>query len=125
MTLLNRHMRLLFQSSLVLFLTLILTSCGSKDKKTEAQLQKAAQTKPQPLQVEALVAHVSNLSNVIEVPGAIMAYETTEIHPEVSGRVVQLNVHEGAFVGKGTLLAKLYDGDLQAQLNKINVQRQI
>jgi len=40
----------------------------------------------------------------------------------VSGRIVQLNVAEGKYVGKGTVLAKLYDGDLRAQLNKVQVQ---
>ena len=45
-----------------------------------------------------------------------------EIHPEVSGRIVQLNVAEGKYVGRGTVLAKLYDGDLRAQLNKLNIQ---
>jgi membrane fusion protein (multidrug efflux system) len=39
--------------------------------------------------------------------------------------VVRLNVREGAFVGKGALLAKLYDGDLQAQLRKLEVQLKI
>jgi membrane fusion protein (multidrug efflux system) len=33
-----------------------------------------------------------------------------------------LNVAEGKYVGKGTLLAKLYDGDLRAQLNKLQIQ---
>ena len=65
------------------------------------------------------------LSSDIEIPGTILAYETTEIHPEVSGRVVQLNVREGTFVGQGALLAKLYDGDLQAEIRKLEVQLKI
>src|SRR5207248_5300113 len=55
----------------------------------------------------------------------LMANETTEIHPEISGRLVQLNVAEGRFVNKGALLAKIYDGDLQAQLKKLEVQLDI
>ena len=51
--------------------------------------------------------------------------KSTEIHPEISGRVVQLNVSEGRNVSSGSLLAKLYDGDLQAQLKKLQVQLQI
>jgi len=58
----------------------------------------------------------------IEVPGNIVANDVAEIHPEVSGRIVQLNVAEGKHVSKGTVLAKLYDGDLRAQLNKIQIQ---
>jgi membrane fusion protein (multidrug efflux system) len=51
--------------------------------------------------------------------------EETEIHTEVSGRVVGLYINEGASVSKGSLLVKLFDGDLQAQLKKLEVQLQI
>ncbi len=59
------------------------------------------------------------------MPGSILANEATEINPEVSGRIVKLNIAEGRYVQKGTLLAKLYDADLQAQLKKLQVQLEI
>ena len=71
------------------------------------------------------MASTKTLNAQIEVPGTILANESTEIHPEVSGRVVQLNIKEGAFVSQGTLLAKLYDEDLQAQMKKLDVQLKI
>ena len=77
------------------------------------------------LVVQTLIASPQSLSADIEVPGTIMANETTEIHPEVSGRLTQLNIKEGTNVSAGTLLAKLYDGDLQAQLRKLEVQLKI
>ncbi len=46
------------------------------------------------------------------------------MHPEVSGKITVLNVNEGAAVGKGTLLVKLYDEDLQAQLRKLLLQKE-
>ncbi|MGZ5253119.1 MAG: efflux RND transporter periplasmic adaptor subunit, partial [Flavitalea sp.] len=61
----------------------------------------------------------------IEVPGTLMPFETTEIRPEISGRLVSLNIPEGRFVNKGTVLAKIFDGDLQAQLRKLQVQLSI
>jgi membrane fusion protein (multidrug efflux system) len=69
-----------------------------------------------------MIVASSTLNAQIEIPGTILANESTEIHPESSGRLVLLNVKEGALVGKGTLLAKLYDGDMLAQLNSLNVQ---
>jgi len=102
-----------------------LTGCGNKDKKTEAQLQKANSVKTPPTQVETLIINTQKLNAVIEVPGTLMANETTEIHPEISGRLVQLNIPEGKYVSKGDLLAKIYDGDLQAQLKKLEVQLEI
>ena len=80
---------------------------------------------PKALVVETLVATPEALSADIKVPGTILANESTEIHPEVSGRMVELNIREGTNVSQGTLLAKLYDGDLQAQLRKLEVQLKI
>ena len=77
------------------------------------------------LSLEGLVTTSKTINAQIEVPGTILASESTEIHSEVSGRVVQLNIKEGSFVSKGTLLAKLYDEDLQAQLRKLDVQLKI
>lgn len=39
--------------------------------------------------------------------------------------MVQLNVREGQFVSRGVVLARIYDGDLQAQLNKLEAQLKI
>jgi membrane fusion protein (multidrug efflux system) len=69
-----------------------------------------------------MIVSEKELSADIEIPGSLMANESTEIHPEVSGRLVALNVREGTMVGKGTLLAKLYDGDLQARMKSLDVQ---
>ena len=65
------------------------------------------------------------MSEDIEVPGSLLPFEETEIRPEVSGKIVSLNIREGNFVNRGTLLAKLYDGDLQAELKKLRVQAEI
>jgi membrane fusion protein (multidrug efflux system) len=77
------------------------------------------------MEVQTMVAAPQTLNADLEVPGTLLANETTEIHPEVAGRVVDLNIREGGTVAKGALLAKLYDGDLQAQLRKIEVQLKI
>jgi membrane fusion protein (multidrug efflux system) len=78
-----------------------------------------------PLQVSAFVVKTRPLSENIEVPGTILPFEETEIKPEISGRIVSLNLVEGGIVNKGALLAKLFDGDLQAQLKKLKVQLEI
>lgn len=97
---------------------LLLTSCGSTDKKADTP----AANKPTVQKVDGYIVKIMAVSDKTELPGSIIANETTEIHPEVSGRLVILNINEGKTVGKGALLAKIYDGDLQAQLKKLNVQ---
>lgn len=100
-------------------------SCGAKKKKEKAEQQKKAAAKPPPLRVDAYIVKAESFQENIEVPGTIVANEITEIHPEVSGRIIQLNIVEGRYVSKGALLAKLYDGDLRAQLNKLQVQLEL
>lgn len=97
-------------------------ACGGKKKKKAAAAAKAQAAKPQIMKVDGYIVRPQPFQENIEVPGTILANEVAEIHPEVSGRIVSLNVAEGKLVGKGTVLAKLYDGDLRAQLNKLNIQ---
>ncbi|MBZ5855870.1 efflux RND transporter periplasmic adaptor subunit [Flavihumibacter profundi] len=77
------------------------------------------------MKVEGFLVKTKTVSEKLEVPGSIIPFEATELRTEVSGRVTQLNIHEGQSVSKGTLLVKLYDADLQAQLNKLKVQLEI
>ena len=109
---------------LFIFLICLLFSACNNESKKDAPNQQAAGPRP-PARVDAFVVQAKSLSESVEVPGTIVAEESTEIHPEVSGRIVQLNVREGAIVSKGALLAKLYDGDLQAQKRKLEVQLKI
>jgi membrane fusion protein (multidrug efflux system) len=101
----------------------LLVSCSSKRKEQAAAQQKG--TKPPPPKVNAFVVATKTVSESLEIPGSLVADDATDIHPEVSGRIVNLNIREGAYVGKGAVLAKLYDGDLQAQKRKLQVQLQI
>lgn len=117
------NLKQIFGIGFIVFSSLIV-SCDSK-KKTAAATTTSTQQQQQSIIADALIVSTQPLSADIEIPGTILAGETTEIHPEISGRVVQLNVKEGTFVGKGALLAKLYDGDLQAQLRKLEVQLKI
>ncbi len=107
--------------SLALSLLMALFAC--EEKKDAKKPQDAS--KSGPVSVEAIVIRPTTVSESIEVAGNILPYELTEIRPEISGRVIQLNFKEGSTVVKDALLVKLFDGDLQAQLKKLKVQLQI
>lgn len=107
-------------TGLLLSSSIIACKEEKKDEKPTAPAKGAGQ-----LQAEAFIVRTTSLSENLEVPGTILPYEQTEIRPEISGRVVQLNINEGGFVQKGSVLVKLFDGDLQAQLKKLQVQLQI
>jgi len=97
-------------------------SCKQKKETPEVMTVRSVNL---PVQVEAFIVRTRPLSENIEVPGTLLPYETTEIRPEISGRLVELNIPEGKVVEKGMLLAKLFDEDLQARLKKLEVQLSI
>lgn len=112
-------MRFSIQISLLIIIFLFL-SCESK------KAQSPAGRRPQgPLTVDAFRVEAGSVSENVEVPGTLFPYEETQIRAEIGGRIVQLNIQEGAAVSKGTLLVKIFDKDLQAQLQKLQVQLQI
>ena len=87
---------------------------------------KAASVKPvapvsKPAIVDVMVANAKTITNTVEATGSIVANEYVELHPEVSGRITYLHVPEGARVQQGELIARIYDDDLQAQLQKSKV----
>ena len=49
--------------------------------------------------VNGFVVGTHAISDQVEVPGSLLPFEETEIRAEVSGRVVELNIPEGAVVG--------------------------
>ncbi|MEO5984590.1 MAG: biotin/lipoyl-binding protein, partial [Ferruginibacter sp.] len=113
----------IYFSTILLICFCLAVGCNSKKKQTQSQQIKAGP--PPAPHVDGYVVKVSSLSDNLELPGSIIANEETEIHPEISGRMTFLNAAEGKVVGRGTLIAKIYDGDLRAQLNKLRVQLKV
>lgn len=117
-------LRLSFLLNLSLFL---FSSCGSSERKKEAQQgqqPKGGAQRP-PVRAEAMTVKTTTLLDNIEIPGSISATEATEVHPEVAGLITGVYFKEGAYVGKGAVLFKLNDADLQANLRKLQVQQKI
>lgn len=108
--------------SIIAVITISFTACSSKKNTKENNAPAKRNTT---IKVQGFVAQSRTLNESIEVPGNLLPNESTELHPEVSGRVTALYFKEGSFVKKGTLLAKLFDGDLQAQVKKLEVQQGI
>lgn len=95
---------------------LIIASTKSDEKGKEKKKDKGNKN------VDAFVVKPSYLVDEIEVSGSIEAFDEVELKNEVSGRVVKINLPEGQFVKKGTVLVKLFDEDLQAGLKKLESQ---
>ncbi len=78
----------------------------------------------QAMLVSAIVVQPRNVNSTVQASGTLLANDEVELKPEISGRITVLNINEGSFVQKGTLLLKLNDADLQAQLRKLKLQKE-
>ncbi|MFN8353417.1 MAG: efflux RND transporter periplasmic adaptor subunit [Spirosomataceae bacterium] len=75
--------------------------------------------------VSVVVVKPQPLNDVIKSTGTILANEEVELRSEISGRIVQLSLREGDYVKKGTVLLKIFDEDLQAQLKKLEYSKKL
>lgn len=74
---------------------------------------------------DAYVVKAVKVDEVIEASGTLQSNEEVELQPEITGRITKIHFKEGTKVNKGTLLVKIYDGDILAQLQKLEIQRQL
>ncbi len=122
---------------IIILFFLLINSCKSKTDTVDKQTKDAKTGNPKtgggkpgggpggPIRVDGYIVKASTLNESIDISGTLVAFDETDIHPEVSGKVTMLNIKEGAYITKGTLIARLFDGDLQAQLHKLQVQLQL
>src|SRR5687768_6754486 len=91
-------------------------------KKEEKTASGARGKSNMPVAVNYYVVRPVEFSNDVFTTGKIGAFNQIDIFPEVSGRISNIYFKEGETVKKGTLLLKLNDADLQAQLLKVRNQ---
>jgi membrane fusion protein (multidrug efflux system) len=103
-----------------LFITILAALVACKGKKEE-QDKGSAKPAGSPALVDVLIAVPEVLSNTLEANGTVVAQEWVELRPEVPGRLTYLQVPEGTVVSQGTVIARINDADLQAQMNKTRV----
>lgn len=99
----------------IIFSAVIAASCKSKPAVPK-------QTPNPPTIVDVMVASLEKVDNTVEASGTVIANENVDLHPDASGILTYLNVPEGKFVKKGTILAKINSADLAAQYQKSKVQ---
>lgn len=74
------------------------------------------------LNVNAQIVRPQLLKDEIPITGTLLPDEEVNLSFETSGKIVEINFDEGTFVKKGQLLAKVNDGPLQAQLQRLTAQ---
>jgi membrane fusion protein (multidrug efflux system) len=75
--------------------------------------------------VEVAIALADTVVDAIQATGQIEAVQSTELRPEVQGRITSIYVREGQSVGTGTALFKVDDAELKAQVAQADAERQL
>lgn len=103
----------------IIFIVAFFSHCKSKAKTAGPPKQNP------PTIVDVMIAATQPISDVIEVNGTVIAAEFVELRPEVSGRLTYLNLAEGKFISRGTVIARVNDADLKAQISRSRVQMEL
>ena len=106
-------------ASVVISILMVIAGCNSDKNKAGKAIATRGRQAPK---VDGYVLKPQLLEDEITVSGSLVAYEEVELKNEIAGRVVLINLPEGKFVKEGTLLVKLFDDDLQANLKKFKSQ---
>jgi len=80
---------------------------------------------PPPMPVEVALALRDTVVDAIAATGQIEAVQSTDLRPEVEGRVVDILIREGQGVDSGTPLFKLDDAELKAQVARAEADRDL
>src|SRR6218665_900316 len=75
--------------------------------------------------VNVFVVGRESIDNQIFASGTVIPNEEVNLMAEISGRLVKLDIQEGAYVQKGQLIGKINDRELKAQLQKIGFNQEL
>ena len=125
----SRISKLLIIAMQVTAITFSLVNCKSGGGKPEGKdwSNKAGGSPKEtpPVPVEGIVMKKEEVDNKIDVIGTILPNEKVDLKSEASGRITDILFKEDTKVHKGDLLVKIYNADLQAQLKKIHIQKEL
>lgn len=107
----NKKKILFWLLPILLIAILVIPKISGEDSSSASQ-----STNNGSVEVEAMIISSGELNETFYVNASILGDEEIELRPEVSGKVVSINFSEGTKVTEGTLLVKINDSDLKAQL---------
>jgi len=102
----------MFSRILLIAATLALAACGQGDAQDGARGQRG------PTQVGFVVVLPTSVPLQSSLGGRTVAFETSEVRPQVSGLIRSRNFAEGAFVTKGQPLYQIDPRLYQAAVNQ-------
>ena len=101
----------------------LLPNCN--EEKPASQAAPTAARGPRAALVDAYVVQPQRLEQIINATGNLIAYESVEIRPERSGKLINLNFQESGYVKAGTLIGKVDDSELVAQKTRLSINLEL
>ncbi|MCE7066233.1 efflux RND transporter periplasmic adaptor subunit [Dyadobacter sp. CY326] len=75
--------------------------------------------------VNVYVVRQEAIENQIFASGTVIPNEEVNVMAEASGRLIKLDIKEGAYIEKGQLIGKINDRELRAQLQKVTYNQEL
>lgn len=97
----------------------------SADETARAAMAASSESDPLETPVRAMIASESSLLDFISVNGSTVAREEVMVSSEVPGKIIKILFREGNFVEKGTPLVELDHQELEAQRERLLVQKEL
>ena len=77
------------------------------------------------LNVDGVIVTASDFANNLEITGSIVANESVTLRSEVAGLVTGIFFKEGSNVSRGSVLVKINDSEIQAQLREAKTKQSL
>jgi RND family efflux transporter MFP subunit len=108
---------------LALMIALLAVACGGSSAASKNEHgEKPAQQKV--VSTTAVTVAAKDVPKYIEATGTFIADESTEVAPEVSGKVASTAANEGSFVRQGDVIVRLSEKDAQLRLQQARAAEQ-
>lgn len=98
--------------SLILTAIAFSSSCGSSGGQNRGGGPSAnAEAAEPPIVVTSVRSESRDVPAVVQTTGSLVADETSNVAPKVAGKVINVGVNVGDFVGQGVVIARIDDSD--------------
>jgi len=94
------------------------TACGSSGAQGNRGGGPNANAEPSetPIAVTTVKTESREVPAVVQTTGSLVADETSNVAPKVAGKVINVGINVGDFVGQGTVIARIDDSDARRKL---------
>jgi membrane fusion protein (multidrug efflux system) len=120
----NRKLKSILWTLIIIIIIGLIALPKIKDYRAKKD-NKAMSGARQAVAVKIKVINPGLLKEIIKSSGTVIPDEEVDLSFETSGKIDVIYFKEGSYVKKGELLAKLIDDDLQAQLDKLQIQEKL